>query len=74
MRAAINHNQNSTKKWKKTALKRRMWTKNFAHLQNFFPTPQFSLSRKQRYEQKTTLFAPLFILFSNKITPIFFAC
>ena len=47
----------------------------FCSLTEFFSHLNFSLSIKQRYEQKTTLFSfPLFILFSNKITPNFFTC
>ena len=43
--------------------------KKFRSLTEFFSHLNFSLSRKQRYEQKITLSTPLSILFSKKITP-----
>ena len=44
---------------KKTALKCRAWTKNFARLE-FFSHLNFSISRKQRYEQKPLSFRSAF--------------
>ena len=51
------HNQTSKpKNNKKTVLKSRMWTKNFARLEKIFSHINLSLSQKQRYEQKPLSF------------------
>ena len=69
------HNQTSqTRKIaKKLLLKAAREQKNFARSEKIFSHINFSLSQKQRYEQKTTLFSlRSSLLFSNQITPNFF--
>ena len=71
------HNQTSqTRKIaKKLLLKAAREQKNFARSEKIFSHINFSLSQKQRYEQKTTLFSlRSSLLFSNQITPNFFTC
>ena len=58
---------------KKTGLKCRTWTKKFrARLEKIFSHINFSLSQKQRYEQKPLFSLRSSLLFSTKITPNFF--
>ena len=69
------HNQTSqTRKIaKKLLLKAAREQKNFARSEKIFSHINFSLSQKQRYEQKTTLFSlRSSLLFSNQIIPNFF--
>ena len=57
----------------KTALKCRTWTKISLAYRIFYHT-SISRSLENSDMSKKPLFAPLFILFSNKITPNFFTC
>ena len=70
-----NHNQTSKtrKVSKKLLLKAAREQKNFARSEKIFSHINFSLSQKQRYEQKTTLVSlRSSLLFSNQITRNFF--